>query len=49
MINPNGLNGHAPSHATEFELALALIKSGSTLLIHHWQPGGVRVRQHLVI
>ena len=43
MINPtgNGLHPHVPSHATEFELALALIfKTGSTLLVHHWQPGG---------
>ena len=36
MINPNGLYPHVPSHATEFELALALIfKTGSTLLVHH--------------
>ena len=42
MINPNGLYPHVPSHATEFELALALIfKTGSTLLVHHWQPGGL--------
>ena len=42
MINPNGLYRHVPSHATEFELALALIfKTGSTLLVHHWQPGGL--------
>ena len=51
MINPNGLYPHVPSHATEFELALALIfKTGSTLLVHHWQPGAqVRVRQPLLI
>ena len=50
MINPNGLYLHVPSHATEFELALALIfKTGSTLLIHHWQSGGVTVRQPLLI
>ena len=42
MINPNGLYPHVPSHATEFELALALIfKTGSTMLVHHWQPGGL--------
>ena len=42
MINPNdnGLHPHVPSHATEFELALALVfETGSTLLVHHWQPG----------
>ena len=44
MINPNGLYPHVLSHATEFELALALIfKSGSTLLVHHWQPGGLEL------
>ena len=43
IINPNGLYPHVPSRATEFELALALIfKTGSTLLVHHWQPGGLR-------
>ena len=35
------------SHATEFELALALIfKTGSTLLVHHWQPGGLELDNH---
>ena len=49
MINPNGngLHPHVPSHATEFELALALIfKTGSTLLVHHWQPGGLELDNH---
>ena len=47
MINPNGLYPHVPSHATEFELALALIlKTGSTLLVHHWQPGGLELDNH---
>ena len=47
MINPNGLYSHVPSHATEFELALALIfKTGSTLLVHHWQPGGLVLDNH---
>ena len=47
MINPNGLYPHVPSHATEFELALALIfKTGSTLLVHHWQPGGLELGNH---
>ena len=44
MINPNGngLHPHVPSHATEFELALALIfKTCSILLVHHWQPGAI--------
>ena len=52
MINPNdnGLHPHVPSHATEFELALALVfETGSTLLVHHWQPGGLGVRQPLLI
>ena len=45
MINPNGLYRHVPSHA--FELALALIfKTGSTLLVHHWQPGGLELDNH---
>ena len=46
MINPNGngLHPHVPAHATEFELALALIfMTGSTLLVHHWQPGGLEL------
>ena len=49
MINPNGngLHPHVTSHATEFELALALIfKTGSTLLVHHWQPGGLELDNH---
>ena len=47
MINPNWLYPHVPSHATEFELALALIfKTGSTLLVHHWQPGGSELDNH---
>ena len=49
MINPNGngLHPHVPSHATEFELALALIfKTGSTLLVHHWQPGRLELDNH---
>ena len=47
MINPNGLYPHVPSHATEFEFALALIfKTGSTLLVHHWQPGGLELDNH---
>ena len=51
MINPNGngLHPHVPSHATEFELALALIfnfKTGSTLLVQHWQPGGLELDNH---
>ena len=47
MINPNGLYPHVPSHATEFESALALIfKTGSTLLVHHWQPGGLELDNH---
>ena len=49
MINPNGngLHPHVPSHATEFELALALIfQTGSTLLVHHWQPGGLELDNH---
>ena len=37
MINPNGLFLHVPSHATEFELALALIfKTGSTGSLFHF-------------
>ena len=33
--------------ATEFELALALIfKTGSTLLVHHRQPGGLELDNH---
>ena len=47
MSNPNGLYPHVPSHATKFELALALIfKTGSTLLVHHWQPGGLELDNH---
>ena len=49
MINPNdnGLHPHVPSHATEFELALALVfETGSTLLVHHWQPGGLELDNH---
>ena len=49
MINPNdnGLHPHGPSHATEFELALALVfETGSTLLVHHWQPGGLELDNH---
>ena len=47
MINPNGLYPHVPSHATEFELALAWIfKTGSTLLVHHWQPGRLELDNH---
>ena len=49
MINPNGngMHPHVPSHATEFELALALIfKTGFTLLVHHWQPGGLELDNH---
>ena len=49
MINPNdsGLHPHVPSHATEFELALALVfETGSTLLVHHWQPGGLELDKH---
>ena len=47
MINPNGLCPHIPSHATEFELALTFIfKTGNTLLVHHWQPGGLELDNH---
>ena len=49
MINPNdnGLHPHVPSHATEFEWALALVfETGSTLLVHHWQPGGLELDNH---
>ena len=52
MINPNdnGLHPHIPSHATEFELALALVfETGSTLLVHHWQPGGLELDNHSMI
>ena len=47
ILNGNGLHPHVPSHATEFELALALIfKTGSTLLVHHCQPGGLELDNH---
>ena len=52
MINPNdnGLHPHVPSHATEFELALALVfETGSTLVVHHWQPGGLELDNHYLL
>ena len=44
MINPNGLYPHVPSHATEFELALALIQCLMQRPVH---PSYGRVKQNV--